>query len=576
MIDMKKMVLYAITAIVGLSLYSAWLEDYSSDNSAPQAAEIAVVSGAEISSPSVAAALATAGNAPTANQVHDTAEQSGQIVTITTDVMQAKIDTLGGRIIETRLLNYPQKIVLEKPVRVANIHLFNWSQPGYSTEPIVLLSNQSDKKYLAQTDISDTQTVNTSTPLRLFQIDKNHYELTHHEDLLEIPLVWRNDQGIQLTKTYVFHRNSYAITVNYRVDNHSTDSYRGYIYGTIDRKELPAPSTGFLGMATYSGAAISTTDHRYTKVSYGDMRTSALNTRTEGGWIAMIEHYFISAWVPPTQGQNYLYTVDHKNGIFTVGIAGSEFNVPAGASYDTQWTFYTGPAEVDQLSAVAPNLTLTVDYGWLWIVCEPIFWVLEKFHDLFGNWGWAIVAVTVLIKLIFFPLSAMSYRSMAAMRALQPKIESLKERFKNDKQKLGQATMELYRKEKANPLSGCFPVIIQIPVFIALYYVLMESVELRQAPFIAWINDLSSRDPWFILPILMGISMVVQQRLNPTPVDPAQAKIMLLLPIFFTGIFLFFPSGLVLYWVINNVLSVLQQVYITKKYQRAVANKRNS
>jgi YidC/Oxa1 family membrane protein insertase len=288
----------------------------------------------------------------------------------------------------------------------------------------------------------------------------------------------------------------------------------------------------------------------------------------------MVEHYFISAWVPEASQKNHFYSSDNKNQVFTIGVVGPEFNVPAGKAYDTQWRLYAGPAEVDRLTPAAPNLGLTVDYGWLWIICEPIFWVLEHVHNIIGNWGWAIVLVTVLIKAIFYPLSAMSYRSMAAMRALQPKIEALKLRYADDKQKLTQATMELYRKEKANPFSGCFPVIIQVPVFIALYYVLMESVELRQAPFIFWIEDLSTRDPYFILPILMGLSMVLQQRLSPSPLDPTQAKMMMLLPVFFTFIFLFFPSGLVLYWLVNNLLSVSQQWYITKTYHKPATHKR--
>jgi YidC/Oxa1 family membrane protein insertase len=288
----------------------------------------------------------------------------------------------------------------------------------------------------------------------------------------------------------------------------------------------------------------------------------------------MIQHYFISAWVPPKDAVSNYYSRVSSNGLYTIGMIGSPLNVAPGqqASFDT--TLYTGPALATQLSATAPGLQLTIDYGWLWFISVIIFWMMQHIYDVIGNWGWSIVLVTVIIKAMFYGLSAKSYRSMSLMKRLQPKMEALKQKFGDDRQKLTQATLELYREEKVNPMSGCLPIIIQIPVFIALYWVLVESVQLRQAPFIFWIHDLSAKDPYYVLPVLMGISMFIQQRLNPPAPDPMQAKIMMLMPVVFTVLFANFPSGLMLYWFVNNTLSFLQQWHILRKIEKEYAHKK--
>ena len=287
---------------------------------------------------------------------------------------------------------------------------------------------------------------------------------------------------------------------------------------------------------------------------------------SQGGWAAMQQHYFLSAWIPEQNQENLFYTHTQGSDLYTVGIRGPDVKVAPGTQTITQAKLYVGPELTEQLKQLAPHLDMTVDYGWLWFISDILYWLLAKMYLLMGNWGFAIIAVTVLIKLLFYPLSAASYRSMSKMRALQPKIAMLRERYGDDRQKLTQETMALYRRDKINPFGGCLPILVQIPIFIALYWVLVESVQLRQAPFIFWIHDLSVKDPYFILPILMGITMVIQQRMNPAPPDPTQAKVMMMLPIVFTLLFMNFPAGLVLYWVVNNGLSILQQWYIMRQY----------
>jgi YidC/Oxa1 family membrane protein insertase len=318
----------------------------------------------------------------------------------------------------------------------------------------------------------------------------------------------------------------------------------------------------------YTGAAISTQSNHYQKISFKDMDQSDVNVSTQGGWAAMLQHYFISAWVPNQNQTNQLYSRDY-NGVYGIGMANPVISIAANNTAQTGATLYVGPAIAENLSAVAPYLDKTIDYGYLWFISQLLFSLMKGIYHFVGNWGWSIILVTVIIKIIFSPLSAKSYRSMANMRKLQPKITAIRERYKDDRQKLAKASMELYKAEKVNPMGGCLPILIQIPVFFALYWVIIESVELRQAPFILWIHDLSARDPYFILPVIMGLSMFIQQRLNPAPADPIQAKVMMFMPLLFTLMFLNFPSGLVLYWIVNNCISILQQWWITRKIVKA-------
>lgn len=319
-------------------------------------------------------------------------------------------------------------------------------------------------------------------------------------------------------------------------------------------------------VGSYTGASYSVPgQYKYKKVSFKDMEKNNLNADANGGWIAMQQHYFLSSWIPAKEAKNTIYT-RASSGDYSIGSVSQAIQVKPGQSQNVSAGLYVGPENTEVLQGIAPGLDLTVDYGWLWFLSSILFSIMKAIHSVVGNWGWAIVLVTVLIKLAFYRLSASSYKSMAGMRKLQPKLQALRERYGDDKAKLSQATMELYRAEQVNPLGGCLPILVQIPVFIALYWVLLESVELRQAPFIFWIKDLAAADPYHVLPIIMGATMLIQQKLNPAPPDPTQAKVMMFLPVLFTALFWSFPAGLVLYWIVNNTLSILQQWYITRKY----------
>ncbi len=381
-------------------------------------------------------------------------------------------------------------------------------------------------------------------------------------------------QTLHVTKRFTFYRGKYNFDVAYVVNNPSDEVYRGIFYGRLKRTAMPEKNGGFLGVQTYTGAAVSTEKKPYQKVPFKEIKGHKFAKITEkGGWIAMVEHYFLSAFIPP---QSEINTYDtqmlDQHGIPAYGIQFySPLLVPPHSEELVQAQLYLGPLITEDLQGLAPGLELTVDYGIFWPICKPIFWLLKKMDDLTGNWGVAIILTTLIIKLLFYKLSASSYRSMGNMKRLQPKIKQLKELHGEDRQTFGQAMMALYRQEKVNPLGGCLPILVQIPVFIALYYVLLGSVELREAPFFGWIHDLSAKDPYYILPVLMGLTMLLQQRMNPAPPDPMQAKMMMFMPVVFTVLFLQFPSGLVLYWVVNNLLSILQQWVISRKIANATS-----
>ncbi|MGA9629703.1 MAG: membrane protein insertase YidC, partial [Candidatus Rickettsiella isopodorum] len=401
---------------------------------------------------------------------------------------------------------------------------------------------------------------------------KNNYSLDPGQSDLKVNLICNTCGKAQVQKQFTFKRNDYLIPVSYQISNHSSSIWEGRLYIQFQQKKI-AQAHSLFNISSYTGGAISTQDKPYQKISFDKIGQGNISLATQNGWVAMLQHYFLSAWIPPV-GQEFHFYSYAKGDIYTLGMLGMPFQVQPGMEFISQSKLYLGPEIMDRLKAAAPHLDLTVDYGILWFISMALFWLLKHIHHYVGNWGWSIVIVTILIKLAFYHLSAKSYRSMASMRNLQPRLQALRERYSDDKQKLTQATMELYKTEKVNPLGGCLPILVQIPVFIALYWMLLESVELRQAPFILWIHDLSTKDPYYILPILMGITMFVQQRLNPPPPDPTQAKVMQFLPIFFTALFLNFPSGLVLYWVVNNTLSILQQWFIMRRVSIELSKKK--
>ena len=537
--------------VVSFLLWDAWQRDYGPKPSpSPSPEQSTSDAGAHDStSPSgdVPQAPQTAQTSTTtiASSKDDAGKSDhGRKIRVVTDVLAVEIDTRGGTIAQVDLRSYP--VSNDKP-----------------EEPFRLLDDSNPTGYfIAQSGLTGARSAPNHHAR--FEVDQDTYELADGMEFIDVPLRWRSDDGVVVTRTYRFARNRYVFDVRVDVANRGAEAWRGALYGQLQRGE-PESSGGLFRTYTYTGGILSGPEKPYEKVDFSDMASQDIDRDVAGGWVAMIQHYFAAAWIPDAEQTNHYYSKSLANGRFAIGVVSPIRTVPPGGAGDFSFSFYVGPKIQERMQDVAPHLERTVDYGWLWLIAEPLFWLLRWIHGFVGNWGWAIIMLTMLIKLAFFQLSATSYKSMARMRKLQPRITALRERYGADKQRMNQAMMELYRQEKINPLGGCLPILVQIPVFIALYWVLLESVELRQASFIGWLDDLSLHDPYFVLPVLMGVTMLIQQRLNPTPPDPMQAKIMMALPFVFTFFFLFFPSGLVLYWFVNNVLSIIQQWVITKK-----------
>ncbi|MEJ2530415.1 MAG: membrane protein insertase YidC [Halioglobus sp.] len=480
-------------------------------------------------------------------------EATGRIVQVRTDTLQLAIDLNGGDIIELALPQYLEKI--DRP-----------------DTPFVLLEQNETRTYIAQSGLIGPDGIDKEGRA-VYTTSASHFELGDGKDSLTVDLKWHNDAGIEITKRFTLHRGDYVIDVDYLVKNSSETRWQANLFGQIKRDSSSAPSVqSGMGIKPFLGAAITQPDDRFTKISFDEMAEEPFRKQLPGGWIAMIQHYFLSAWIPnPDQTHTYSTRVT-RSGFNIAGFTSPAMILDPGEGGEVGARFYAGPKDQYRLEEISPYLDLSVDYGWLWWIAQPLFWLLTKIHGLVGNWGVAIILLTVLIKAAFFKLSATSYKSMAKMRQVQPKMMDIREQYADDKQKQSQAMMELYRKEKINPMGGCLPILVQMPVFIALYWVLMESVELRHSPFILWIKDLSVMDPYFVLPLLMGASMWFMQKLNPPPPDPMQARIMQWLPIVFTFFFLWFPAGLVLYWVVNNLLSMAQQYVITRQIEAASAS----
>jgi len=478
---------------------------------------------------------------------------SDKLIRVQTDVFNLAIDPKGGDVVQLSLPQYPQ----------------NQKRPDLAFQ---LFDNSANHIYQAQSGLTGANGPDARANGRpLYSAGQASYQMAEGQDELQVELKF-SEAGVNYVKTFTFKRGVYDMQVAYRIDNQSAQPWTGNLFAQLKRDASGDPSSSTAtGSATYLGAALWTPEKPYMKVSMSDMDKAAFKESVQGGWVAWLQHYFVTAWVPSKDSTGVVQTRKDSQGNYIVGFTGPALNVPAGAQAETSATLYAGPKIQENLKVLAPGLELTVDYGMLWFIAQPIFWLLEHIHSLLGNWGWSIIVLTILIKLAFFPLSAASYKSMARMRAVSPKLAALKEQFGDDRQKMSQAMMELYKKEKINPLGGCLPILVQMPVFLSLYWVLLESVEMRQAPWILWITDLSIKDPFFLLPIIMGATMFIQMQLNPTPPDPMQAKVMKLMPIIFTFFFLWFPAGLVLYWVVNNVLSIGQQWYITRKIEAQMA-----
>ena len=477
-----------------------------------------------------------------------------RIVQVYTDVLQLAIDLEGGDIVELDLPKYPAQI--DKP-----------------EIPYVILEQNSTRTYIAQSGLIGADGIDKGGR-PTYSTDSSIYTMQDGEEGLVVNLRWHNEAGIKVTKRFTLQRGDYLVKVDYLVENGSSSRWQANLFGQLKRDSSPAPSasaSGGMGLAPFLGAATTQPDDHFTKFTFEDMKEDPFKATLPAGWIAMIQHYFLSAWIPNAD-QNHTYSTRvTRSGFNIAGFTSPPLVLDPGQMGETGAAFYAGPKDQYRLKEISPYLELSVDYGWLWWIAQPLFWLLTKIHSLVGNWGVAIILLTVLIKAAFFKLSATSYKSMANMRRVQPKMAQIREEHAEDKQKQSQAMMELYRKEKINPMGGCLPILVQMPVFIALYWTLMESVELRQAPFILWIKDLSVMDPYFVLPLMMGASMYFMQKLNPPPPDPMQAKIMQWMPVVFTFFFLWFPAGLVLYWVVNNLLSMAQQYVITKQIEGQAA-----
>jgi YidC/Oxa1 family membrane protein insertase len=535
--DTRRLILVLIFAFSSFMLWENW-QKYNQPKP-PVAAKAGDAAASAAPKPSSALQAASpAGSTP----VPVDAAPAGETFTVRTDLVEATISAKGGDIVRLELFKYKEHDDKQK-----NFVLFDAAR----------------HQYFAQSGlIGEGLPTHRSTFRRVAGAN----ELADGADELQVRLEADGANGSKVAKILTFHRNSYVIDVTWEITNNGEKAIIPHAYFQIQRDgEAPAGESAM--MSTFTGPAVYTDEGKYQKLDFKDIASnSAKFVKTaDNGWLAMVQHYFVAAFVPTekTPREFYMRKVDNAN-TYQAGVIVPVAEVAPGTSVSTKVALYAGPQEQAALKQLATGLDLVVDYGWLTLVAAPIFWALQAIHGLTGNWGWAIVVLTIMIKAVFYPLSAASYKSMAKMKLLTPRLMQLKERYADDKQRLNQEMMKMYQTEKVNPLGGCLPILVQIPVFIALYWVLLGAVEMRDAPWILWIKDLASPDPYFILPVIMIVSMVIQTKLNPTPPDPIQAKMMMAMPFVFGIMFLWFPAGLVLYWVVNNILSIAQQWQITR------------
>ncbi|MDC0039298.1 membrane protein insertase YidC [Gammaproteobacteria bacterium] len=564
--DFQRLFLVGALVLVLTLLYQKWLM-FEAETADPQrSAQIETTRGGEAVTleatakatdvPSAPPAVTEPANvsAPTPTLANRApAANTRQRVEVITDLLRAELDTYGGDLRVLDLITYPEKL-------------------GAPDVPFRLLTDSGPDLYWVQNGLLGSQS-DLPNHHSEYTATNKRYVLAEGKDHIEVPLHLERD-GVHYRKVYTFYRDSYYVDVRYEVKNNTNQEWRGYLYAQfVSTETSDDENTSFLGLGrlpSYTGGAIYTPEEKYKKIGFDDMREQPLVQDTTSGWVAMLQHYFVGALLAEKESQYEFYSLVNGTGATTRYSMGykhlAPLSVAAGRRGEINARMFVGPKENKRLVEADRQLELAVDFGWLTPVSAPLFWLLTQIQQVVVNWGLSIVLLTALVKLVFFPLSAASYKSMAKMKKLGPRMKTLKERYGDDKQKFQQAMMEMYKKDKINPLGGCLPIVVQIPVFIALYWVLLESVELRQAPLALWIHDLSAPDPYYVLPILMGASMFVQQLLNPAPVDPMQANIMRILPIVFTLFFLWFPAGLVLYWLVNNLLSIAQQWFVMRKF----------
>ena len=557
--------------VVAYLLILAWQKDYGNAEQKPQqnAAVVSHEVSADLPNGQTATAASDvpqANNAATQQTTDAAAPVSQQLISVQTDLYHLWISPKGGDIVRVELLNHDKN--------------------KDSDEPFVMLESDAKRTYVAQSGLIGLNGPDSNPKGRPnYEVEKTSYSLNDAKavkgqdgqtvKVLSVPMVYKTADGVEVIKTFTFTQGEYPVVVNHKIINRSAQNWQGQMFGQLkrDNSEDPGKSDqGIFTLGTFLGGAWGSPEEHYNKLKFANFNDEKLNVEATGGWVAMVQHYFVSAWVPgeiklTQKGQPFAAKLESRKSnddMNIIGFTSPAINVPAGTVAEVDATFYSGPKIQSELKDLAIGLNQTVDYGWLWPIAKLLFLGLQFFHGLVGNWGWSIILLTILVKLILWPLSSKSYRSMAKMRVIAPEMQRMKEEFGEDRMRFSQEMMALYKREQVNPLSGCLPLLLQMPIFLALYWVLMESVELRHAPWLGWIQDLSAMDPWFILPLLMGATMFIQQMLNPQPADPMQAKVFRIMPIIFTVFMLFFPAGLVLYWICNNSITILQQSLINK------------
>ena len=559
--DTQKLVLFLIFSTSLLFLWEAWQKEQQTPSSAVVATqgatgEPAVPHKGETPVPGEKLITGLPGSDSSSSSSDGTVPvkaggklPTGEKVAVRTDLVRAEIDTAGGDLRRLELLHHPDK--------------------EDKSKPFALLQSEQGHIYVAQSGLIGDELPTHKTR---YTADSESYELSAGQDKVEVRLVAPESDGVRVTKVYTFHRGSYVIDVSFEVANGSAEAIQPFSYFQMLRDSQPPVGSVFM-IPTYTGAALYTEQEKFKKIEFSalDKGTASYPKNADNGWIAMLQHYFLTAWLPKEKTQREFYAKRLAENEYTAGVIVPIGVIQAGHTARVTVPLYAGPEEQSKLAAVAPGLDLTVDYGWLTVIGAPLFWLLSFYQSWTGNWGVAIILLTMSVKLAFFPLSAAGYRSMAKLRLVTPKLQRLREQHGNDRERMHQAMMDFYKTEKINPMGGCLPILVQIPVFISLYWVLLASVELRYAPFALWIEDLSSPDPFYILPVMMAVSMFIQTKLSPPATDPIQQKVMQIMPFAFAVFFFFFPAGLVLYSLVNNVLSIAQQWQITRMIERAAA-----
>lgn len=557
--DPVRLLLVSSTAVLSLMLLIEW-NQYSDDYQKDQAVRYAAAT-------SRAPATSSTFNGQATNTASIQENSDIPAISSNPSPVDASLDAVNLAYLDTDTLNIT--------IAMAGGDIVDASLPQFPTrldtpdQPFLLLESSSLRTYVAQSGLIGPDGIDASGK-RAEYISLGTKENSDNTVTLTLAWIGNQDDGIQVFKRFTAADDRYFIDVDYTIINSGPAPATMTSFAQLkrDNSEAPDGNVGF-GVSPYLGAALSQPDQRYTKLSFSDLADEPFAKRLPAGWVAILQHYFVSAWVPDQNQSHDFFASKLSNGDNVIGYKNASLTVQPGETSTITQRLYIGPKDQVALGDIAENLNLVIDYGWLWWLAQPLFWLLTFIQSYVVNWGLAIIILTIVVKLAFFRLSAASYKSMAKMRTVQPKIQSIRDQYADDKNKQQQAMMELWKKEKINPMGGCLPMLIQMPVFIALYWVLLESVELRHAPFILWIDDLSAMDPYFVLPILMGISMYLMQRLNPAPPDPMQAKVMQYMPIAFTFLMMWFPAGLVLYWLCNNLLSFAQQYVVTRQIEQA-------